>query len=98
MAMKENRFQAQLISELKERYPGCTVLKNDASYLQGVPDLLILHGKHWAALECKRDPKAKHQANQDYYVKKLDEASFARFIDPTNKEEVLNELQQAFGD
>ena len=98
MAMKENRFQAQLIRELKERYPGCTVLKNDASYLQGVPDLLILHGKHWAALECKRDPKAKHQANQDYYVKKLDEASFARFIDPTNKEEVLNELQQAFGD
>lgn len=98
MAMKENRFQAQLIRELKEQYPGCTVLKNDASYLQGVPDILILHGKHWAALECKRDPKAKHQANQDYYVEKLNNASFARFIDPTNKEEVLNELQQAFRD
>lgn len=98
MAMKENRFQAQLIRELKERYPGCTVLKNDSSYLQGVPDLLILYGKRWAALECKRDPKAKHQANQDYYVQKMNEDSFARFIDPTNKEEVLNELQQAFGD
>lgn len=98
MAVKENRFQAQLIRELKEQYPGCTVLKNDASYLQGVPDILILHGKHWAALECKRDPKAKHQANQDYYVEKLNKASFARFIDPTNKEEVLNELQQAFRD
>lgn len=98
MAMKENRFQAQLIRELKEQYPGCTVLKNDSGYMQGIPDLLILHGKHWAALECKRDPKAKHQANQDYYVRKLNEASFARFIDPTNKEEVLNELQQAFRD
>ena len=98
MAVKENRFQAQLIRELKEQYPGCTVLKNDSGYMQGIPDLLILHGKHWAALECKRDPKARHQANQDYYVKKLNEASFARFIDPTNKEEVLNELQQAFRD
>ena len=98
MAVKENRFQAQLIRELKEQYPGCTVLKNDSGYMQGIPDLLILHGKHWAALECKRDPKARHQATQDYYVKKLNEASFARFIDPTNKEEVLNELQQAFRD
>ena len=98
MAVKENRFQAELIRELKERYPGCTVLKNDSSYMQGIPDLLILHGKHWAALECKRDPKARHQANQDYYVRKLNDASFARFIDPTNKEEVLNELQQAFRD
>lgn len=96
--MKENRFQADLIDELKRRFPGCTVLKNDPTYIQGIPDLLILHGKKWGALECKKDPKAKHRPNQDYYVKKLDEASFARFIDPTNKEEVLNELQQAFGD
>ena len=96
--MKENRFQAELIGELKQRFPGCTVLKNDASYIQGIPDLLILYGKRWAALECKKDSKAKHRPNQDYYVKKLDDASFARFIDPTNKEEVLNELQQAFGD
>lgn len=96
--MKESGFQAELIRDLKKRFPGCTVLKNDASYMQGIPDLLILHGKHWGMLECKRDGKAKHQANQDYYVRKLDEASFARFIDPSNKEEVLNELQQAFRD
>lgn len=96
--MKENRFQAELIKDLKNRFPGCTVLKNDSGYLQGIPDLLILNGKHWAALECKRDPKAKHQPNQDYYIQKLNEQSYARFIDPTNKEEVLNELQQAFRD
>ena len=96
--MKENRFQACLIEEIKQRLPGCTVLKNDASYIQGIPDLLVLYGKHWGALECKQSPKAKHRPNQDYYVRKLNDASFARFIDPTNKEEVLNELQQAFGD
>lgn len=96
--MKENRFQADLIKELKARFPGCTVLKNDAGYIQGIPDLLILNGKRWAALECKCDPKAKHRPNQDYYVQKLNEQSYARFIDPTNKEEVLNELQQTFRD
>ena len=96
--MKESRFQSELIQDLKKRFPGCTVLKNDAGYMQGIPDLLILYGKHWGMLECKKDPKAKHQANQDYYIRKLNDASFARFIDPTNKEEVLNELQQAFRD
>jgi hypothetical protein len=96
--MKESRFQKELVDEIKQRFPGCTVLKNDATYMQGIPDLLILHGKHWGMLECKKDAKAKHQPNQDYYVQKMNEASFARFIDPSNKEEVLNELQQAFGD
>lgn len=96
--MKESCFQSDLIKEIKQRFPGCTVLKNDSSYIQGIPDLLILHGKHWGALECKKDSKAKRQPNQEYYIQKMNEDSFARFIDPSNKEEVLNELQQAFRD
>lgn len=96
--MKENRFQAELIKEIKNRFPKCTVLKNDAGYIQGIPDLLVLNGKHWAALECKKDAKAKHRPNQDYYIEKLNQQSYAKFVDPTNKEEVLNELQQAFRD
>lgn len=96
--MKENRFQAELIKEIKNRFPECTVLKNDAGYIQGIPDLLVLNGKHWAALECKKDAKAKHRPNQDYYIEKLNQQSYAKFVDPTNKEEVLNELQQAFRD
>lgn len=96
--MKENQFQADLIRELKATFPGCVVLKNDANYRQGIPDLLVLHGKHWAALECKKDPKAKKQPNQDYYIRTMNKQSFARFIDPTNRKEVLDELQQAFRD
>jgi len=96
MAERENRFQANLIKELKERFPGCVVMKNDANYIQGIPDLLILFNNKWAALECKRSRNAKHQPNQDYYVEKMRDMSFAAFIFPENKEEVLDELEQSF--
>ena len=53
--MLESKFQANLIKELKKRFEGCVVLKNDAGYLIGIPDLLVLYEDKWAALECKRD-------------------------------------------
>ena len=90
----ESGFQDRLIETLKKLFPGCMVFKMDQ--LQGIPDLLVLYGKKWASLECKRSAKAKRQPNQEYYVGKMDEMSFSRFISPENKEEVLNELQQAF--
>ena len=90
--MLENKFQSNLIKEIKERAPGCIVMKNDSSYIQGIPDLLILHGERWGALEVKKNSKAKHQPNQDYYVDKMNNMSFASFICPENKEVVLNEL------
>ena len=93
---KENAFQSALIKEIKEMFPGCTVLKNDSSYYQGIPDLLVLYRDRWAMLECKRSKNARHQPNQDHYIEKFGEMSFASFIFPENKEEVLDELQQAF--
>lgn len=95
--MKESKFQADLIKELKAEFPGCIVLKNDANYLQGFPDLLLLHNNKWAALECKREQSASHQPNQDYYIQKLNKMSYAGFIHPENKREVLDELHQTFG-
>lgn len=94
--MVERNFQADLIKKIKKRFDGCIVLKNDPEYIQGIPDLLILHNDKWAALECKKTSKAKHQPNQDYYVSKMDEMSYASFISPENEEEVLDELQHAF--
>ena len=72
-------------------------MKSDAGYIQGLPDLLILYKSKWAALECKVSEKANRQPNQEYYVGKMDEMSFSRFISPENKEEVLDELRRAFG-
>ena len=91
--MLENKFQAKLINELKTMFPNCIVMKNDSSYIQGIPDLLILNNDKWAALEVKRTSKASKQPNQEYYVGRMNEMSFSRFICPENKDEVLSELK-----
>lgn len=97
LQMLESNFQAKLIQELKMIFPGCVVMKNDSSYIQGIPDLLVLYKNKWATLECKKNANAKRQPNQEYYVGLMNEMSFSRFISPENKEEVLHELQQTFG-
>ena len=94
--MLERNFQSGLIKEIKTRFDGCIVMKNDASYIQGIPDLLILYKDKWASLECKKSQQASKQPNQEYYVKQMDGMSFSRFVCPENKEAVLNEVQQAF--
>lgn len=93
--MLENKFQSNLIKEIKEMFPGCIVMKNDSSYIQGIPDLLVLYNNKWASLECKKSANARKQPNQEYYVGKMNEMSFSRFICPENKEEVLYDLQSA---
>lgn len=94
--MLESKFQSNLIKEIKERFPGCIVLKNDSSYLQGVPDLSVFYKDKWCTLEVKKNAKASHQPNQDYYVNKMNEMSFSSFICPENKNEVLSKLDQTF--
>ena len=94
MSRLERDFQSRLIKELKVIFKGCIIMKNDPSYIQGIPDLLILYEDKWAALEVKKSKTASHRPNQEYYVELMDEMSYASFIYPENKEEVLYELQQ----
>lgn len=98
MGKLESKFQSELIKELKKIFVGCIVMKLDSSYIQGIPDLLVLYKNKWATLECKKSANASKRPNQEYYVDKMNEMSFSRFICPENKEEVINELQQSFKD
>lgn len=93
--MKESKFQKEVKDEIKARLPGCIILKNDPSSLQGIPDLSVFYNARWGMLEIKNDENAPHQPNQDYYVEKLNSMSFAAFINPGNKEIVLNELERS---
>lgn len=95
--MKESKFQKELKKEIKEMFPGCIITKMDSGDIQGIPDLLILYKDKWATLENKKSKDATRRPNQEYYVSKMDDMSFSRFIYPENKEEVLNELRETFG-
>lgn len=94
--MKESKFQHDLIQEIKEKFPGSIVMKNDPNYIQGIPDLTILYKNKWATLECKNSAKANHQPNQDYYVSKMKDMSYSSFVNPSNVGEVFDELQKVF--
>lgn len=95
--MLENKYQAKLIKKIKRLLPGCMVLKNDTDYQQGIPDLLVLFGSAWAALEVKKsyEDRQKPEPNQEWYVDTMDLMSFGAFIYPENEEDILNDLQRA---
>lgn len=94
--MLESKFQSDLKKELKRMFPGCIITKMDSGDIPGIPDLLILYNDKWATLECKKSAEASKRPNQEYYVNKMNDMSFSRFIYPGNKEEVLDELQRTF--
>lgn len=93
----ESEFQGKLIKEIKRRFPGAFVLKNDEQYIQGIPDLTILWGARWAILECKRGFFATYEPNQEYYIDLLNEMSYSAMICPENKDEVLDDLEFQWG-
>lgn len=89
----ERDFQGKvLIPEIKRRLPGCIVLKNDADYIQGIPDLTVFYRDRWAMLEVKKSASSKHRPNQDIWVEKTNNMSFAEFVYPENKDEVLDRM------
>lgn len=95
--MLESQFQSKLIKDIKKLFPDSIVMKNDSSYIQGIPDILVLNNDKWAALEVKKSIKAKHQPNQDYYVDKMNRMSYSAFVFPENREEILDELRHHLG-
>lgn len=94
--MRENDYQQELIKKIKARIPGCTVLKNDPNYIQGIPDLTVMYRGRGAMLEVKASEKSKERPNQRYFVDLFNESeTFAAFIYPENEEEVLRALEQS---
>jgi hypothetical protein len=97
MPKLETEFALNLKEELRLRFPGCFIIKLDPLQYQGIPDLLILWGNRWATLETKRGLRSPRQPNQEYYVDKFDDMSFAAFVHPLNYRDVLDDMERAFG-
>lgn len=98
--MQESEYQEYLVKRIYKLLPGkkfvdTIVIINDPNYIQGIPDLTVLHRSKWAFLEVKLTEKSKVQPNQEWYLQNWGQWVFTAFIHPGNEEEVLHALQQA---
>ncbi len=102
MQKGEGKFKTALKKEIENRLPGSMVFYLNPNDIKGIPDLEVLYESRWAVLEAKKSEEdyRKDLANpekmsQSYYVNKMNNMSFAAFIFPENKEEVLNAMERA---
>lgn len=93
---REGDYQADLIKTIKRRFPDSIIMKNDPNYIQGIPDLCVLHKDRWALLEVKKSEEEPHQPNQDFYVGIANNWSYGAFIFPENEKEVLDAMERVF--
>ena len=96
--MLEATFKQQFIDRVKVRLQDIDLdfIHLKAPSDRSKPDLVILGPLTWAALEFKRRKNAKRGPNQDYHVRRMNEKGFARFVYPSNQEEVMEELVRLF--
>lgn len=91
----EGRFQDKVVKDLESL--GALVLKNDASYRQGIPDLTVfMIGGEAIIIELKktRPTKSDYQPNQEWYLGELDAMGFRTFVAyPENWDEVLDAIR-----
>lgn len=95
--MLESKFKRRFKQRVKARLIGVDLdfieNKNNA---RSTPDLIILGSPMWAALEFKKTARSVMQPNQYYHIQRMSEKSYARFVYPSNSEEVLDELEELF--
>ena len=97
--MDERDFKKDVKKKILEKFPDAIVTQMDPTYIQGIPDMLILYKDMWATLEVKKsekEAKLRPRPNQPYYIDKMNKMSFSSFIYPENEEEVLNALERSF--
>lgn len=93
--MRESKFKSDFKDEVKKRFPNVKQYE-PKTHRRKSPDLILLGPGAWATLEFKKEENADQQPNQDLETEELDLMGYARIVDPTMKEEVLNDLERLF--
>ena len=93
----ERKLQSEIVQFLKAK--GAYVLKNDATYRQGVPDLAFWHPDLNGFIEVKAHEKSAFQPLQKLTIKKMkDMGIFCEIIDNENWPEWKARLGQWLND
>lgn len=93
----EREFEKDFMEDLDEVLPNGHWIKGNSQMQQGIPDRMFLHGEHWAMLEFKRETDSAKQENQDWFIEKFNNMSYAKIVTPENAQEVIDEIQATFG-
>ena len=95
--MLESEFKKEFIERIRSRLPEVDLdFIHTKPYNRSKPDLVILGPIRWATLEFKKTKRSKQQPNQEYHILRMDAKGYARFVYPSNSEEVLDELERLF--
>ena len=98
MATSEIKFRKKLIDDIKNEIPGVIDIEhNNPQFINGIHDLIVLgkNGKY-AMLETKKSSDSSRRALQEYYVDKYAQYTYSKFVDPTNRDEVMQDLKEMF--
>ena len=96
MATTEIPFERKFCRKLRGLHPDLYVMKNDASLIQGFPDIVVYFHDKYAILEFKRSENASHRPNQDWYVNHFAKYTYSSFVYPENADKVFRELCSFF--
>lgn len=93
MSKIESKLQSDIRRFLKSH--GCYVLviKPQPGIPDGCPDIIFMKEGFWGSIEVKDSPKAPYQPLQKETIKKHDDMSWSRRVDPTNWLETKVELE-----
>ena len=92
--MSERDFRKKFKERLMKIFPDAIITHLDPNDIQGIPDICMFWRDRYFMFETKKFTKASKRPNQQYYIDLFDDWSYARFVQPENMEEVLNELEQ----
>lgn len=92
--MSESSLQSEVIRYLRSK--GCYVIKTrpGAGVPLGCPDIIFMFEGFWAAIEVKAGVRSPYKPLQLETLKKFNEWSWARRVDPGNWIEVKYELEK----
>lgn len=89
----ESRLQSQIRKDLKGMGCDVLVIKPQPGIPDGWEDITFFKEGFWGCIEVKDSPTAGYQPLQEERIKKHNEWSWARRVDPTDWPEIRIELE-----
>lgn len=90
---KESTLQTKIRKYLKSKGCDVMVIRPQPGIPDGWEDIMFIKEGFWGCLETKKDPTAPYQPLQEERIKKHNQWSWSKRVDPTDWESIKEELE-----